>query len=401
MKGIFVLSYHKVPGSFIDREFPRGISDQLKIDSADQNKIYSFNRMRNSDPNYIYMKFKGAQVGSFFSGTDNNFIGYPNQCLCVVFDHENPTLFEEPLKNIAKELLPMLAYIREGEGEISEGLSNDPKYQNFDEILGQKYNNLSEHFSKSKQITITPPPKFKPNDNSESSSQKLEDSIQQRYENASNNQSLENSNSDGVMKRLNNIEKRYEEKVENLKKELMGWKNKVRELTEEKVSFTHEIEDKEESITVQKDKALIWRKQLETANEINYKLKDSVNKLIEKIKELEEEIENSADSKKVFDLRINIAEINAELEVSMDRNKRNEREINSLNEVIVDLKNRLEIAQTLKINSNITTDPELDSKLHEILEEMQSLKSNLIEAKKTVKVQRREIVNLHKLLDLS
>ncbi len=130
-------------------------------------------------------------------------------------------------------------------------------------------------------------------------------------------------------------------------------------------------------------------------------IKDSVNNLIEKVKNLEEEIENSDDSKKIFDLRINIAEINAELEVSRDKNKKNEREINFLNEEIIDLKNKLEISQTLRINSNITTDSELDSKIHEILEEMQSLKSNLVEAKKTIKVQRREIVNLHKLLDLS
>ena len=395
MKGIFVLSYHKVPGSFIDREFPRGISDQLKIDSIDQNKIYSFNRMRNSDPNYIYMKIKGAQVGSFYSGIDNNFIGYPNQCLCIVFDHENPTLFEDPLKEIAKELLPMLAYIREGDEEISEGLSNDPKYQNFDEILGQKFFHLLEQFGKNKPITITPPPKFEP------SSKKIEDSVQQGNETKIINFSGEDSHSEGIMKRLNELEMRYEEKIEKIKKELMNWKNKVRELTEEKVSFTHEIEEKEESITLQKDKALIWKKQLETANEINYKLKDSVNKLIEKIKELEEEIENSADSKKVFDLRINIAELNAELEVSMDKNKRFEREINSLNSEIVDLRNKLEIAQTIRINSNIKTDYDLDSKMKGILEEIQSLKSNLIQAKKTIKVQRREIVNLHKLLDLS
>ena len=85
----------------------------------------------------------------------------------------------------------------------------------------------------------------------------------------------------------------------------------------------------------------------------------------------------------------------------MDKNKKYEREINSLNGEIVDLRNKLEIAQTIKINSNIKTDYDLDSKMKEILEEMQSLKSNLVEAKKTIKVQRREIVNLHKLLDLS
>ena len=139
MKGIFILSFNKKPGSYIDREYPKGISDQL-IDSVDQNKIYSFNRMRDSNPNYIYMKIKDAHVGSYFSGIDNNFIGYPNQCLCVILDDENPTLFEEPLKEIAEELLPMLAYFREGDEGISEGLSNDPKYQDFDEILGQKFN---------------------------------------------------------------------------------------------------------------------------------------------------------------------------------------------------------------------------------------------------------------------
>ena len=382
MKGIFVVSYHKVPGSFIDREFPRGISDQLKFDSVDLNKIYSFNRMRDSNPNYIYMKIKGVQIGSFFSGIESNFIGYPNQCVGIILDNENPTLFEEPLKKLAKELLPMLAYIREDDEEISEGLSKDSKYQDFDEILGQKFNNLIEKLGKSKPITITPPPKFETSSKIDSPSQTIEESKQQGDVSLFDNIPIEKSHSEDIKKRLNELEMRYEEKIEKLRKELMNWKDKVRELTEEKVSLTHEKEEKEEGMKVQKDKSLIWRKQLETANEINQKLKDSVNNLIEKVKELEDEIENSSDSKKLFDLRINIAEINAELEVSRDKNQKNKREINSLNSEIVDLKNKLEIAQTLRINSNITTDPELDSKLKEILEEMQSLKSNLVEAKK-------------------
>jgi len=81
MKGIFILSYHKKPGSFIDREYPREISEQLKIDSVNQNKIYSFNRMRDSNPNYIFMKISGAQVGSFFSGIDKNFSTQTNVCV--------------------------------------------------------------------------------------------------------------------------------------------------------------------------------------------------------------------------------------------------------------------------------------------------------------------------------
>ena len=168
MKGIFLLHYHKVPGAFIDREYPKGVSEQLKIDSDDQNKIYSFNRMRDSNPNYIFMKIKGAHVGSFFSGIDKNFIGYPNQCLCIILDNENPTLFEEPLKEIAEELLPMLAYIRENDEEISEGLSNDPKYQDFDDILTQKFNDLIKNLGKTESISITSPPKFESSNNIES-----------------------------------------------------------------------------------------------------------------------------------------------------------------------------------------------------------------------------------------
>ncbi|MHA1721415.1 MAG: hypothetical protein ACTSWX_12085, partial [Promethearchaeota archaeon] len=153
----------------------------------------------------------------------------------------------------------------------------------------------------------------------------------------------------------------------------------------------HKIEDIEEKYRNQKDKALIWKKQLETANEINVKLKDSVNKLIEKVKSLEDELEKSGDSKKLFDLRINIAELNAELDVYREKNEKYEIEINSLKDEISDLKGKLEIAQTVKNTSSDAT----------IIEEIESLKSKLIEAKKTVKVQRREIVNLHKLLDLS
>ncbi|MHA1723366.1 MAG: hypothetical protein ACTSXH_00780, partial [Promethearchaeota archaeon] len=277
MKGIFILSYHKKPGSFIDREYPHGISEQLQIDSVDQNKIYSFNRMRNSNPNYIYMKIKGAQIGSFFSGIDNNYIGIPNQCVCIILENENPTLFEEPLKKIAEELLPMLAYIREEESEISKGLSKDPKYQDFDEILGQKFNNIVENFGKSKDTmthSITHPPKFESNKKDE---QYLEEKPTEdnKREISAETQS-EQSNSTDIKKRLNNLERKYEEKIALMKNELIDWKNKVRELTEEKVSLTHKIEDIEEKYRNQKDKALIWKKQLETANEINVKLKDSV-----------------------------------------------------------------------------------------------------------------------------
>ena len=41
MKGIFILSFHKQPGAFVDREFPPGITARMDINSTEQNKIYS------------------------------------------------------------------------------------------------------------------------------------------------------------------------------------------------------------------------------------------------------------------------------------------------------------------------------------------------------------------------
>ena len=140
-----ILSFHKKPGAFVDREFPHGITSQLKIDDTEQNKVYSLHRMRNTKPNFLFIKAKGVQIASFYSGFDTKqFIGRPNQCVSIILDSkENPTIWEDQLRRLTYDLLPKLAEIRDDE-IVMTGLSQEPKYQEFDDLLAQKFEDLKE-----------------------------------------------------------------------------------------------------------------------------------------------------------------------------------------------------------------------------------------------------------------
>ncbi len=143
MKGIFILSFHKKPGAFVDREFPENITDQMGINKTEQNKIYSLHRMRNTRPNYLFVKVKKHQIASFFSGFNaRQFIGRPNHCICIILDQgENPMKWEDQLRRLTYDLLPQLDEIR-GDEVIESGLDQDPKYKKFDRILEEKFNAL-------------------------------------------------------------------------------------------------------------------------------------------------------------------------------------------------------------------------------------------------------------------
>jgi hypothetical protein len=143
MKGIMVLSFHKKPGAFVDREYPEGISKDSKIDATEQNKIYSLHRMRNTRPNYLFIKAKGVQIASFYSGFDyKQYIGRPNQCISIILEEgENPTIWEDKLRRLTFDVLPKLKKAR-GDQIIISGLHRDHKYDDFDEYLGQKLGEL-------------------------------------------------------------------------------------------------------------------------------------------------------------------------------------------------------------------------------------------------------------------
>jgi hypothetical protein len=146
MKGIFILSFHKKPGAFTDREYPQGITKQCNIDATEQNKVYSLHRMRNTKPNFLFVKAKGVQIASFYSGFDfKHFLGNPNQCVSIILEPtENPTKWEPYLRRLTYELLPALKQVRGDEIPLS-GLSNESKYLPFDGLLAEKLQQLESN----------------------------------------------------------------------------------------------------------------------------------------------------------------------------------------------------------------------------------------------------------------
>mgnify|MGYP005849466883 CR=1 FL=1 len=144
MKGIVILSFHKKPGAFVDREYPKGISKRLGFNDIEQNKVYSLHRMRNMRPNFLFLKEKNILLASFFSGFDSkHFIGRPNQCVTIFLDKENPTIWEDILRRATFDLLPELDKVRGGDIPES-GLSNDPKYEAFDNYLRDYFYKLEK-----------------------------------------------------------------------------------------------------------------------------------------------------------------------------------------------------------------------------------------------------------------
>lgn len=146
MRGIIILSFHKKPGAFVDREYPAGISKLCNIDATEQNKIYSLHRMRNTKPNFLFVKVKNFQVSSYFTGFDfKEYLGHPNQCVSLVLEqNENPTKWEDILRRLAFELLPKLAQVRGNEIPVT-GLSDDPKFQPFDDALKEAFESVVEN----------------------------------------------------------------------------------------------------------------------------------------------------------------------------------------------------------------------------------------------------------------
>ncbi len=145
MKGIVVLSYDKTPGSYIDCEYPVGITLSNGIGSIECNKIYSFNRMHGSNPNYIFLKANGNQICSFFSGLENNnYIGSPDHCIFLILDDENPKIWSEKLEQISLEILPFFfeSILEDVIDNVNESCISNIDFTN---LLKDKFDSLQEN----------------------------------------------------------------------------------------------------------------------------------------------------------------------------------------------------------------------------------------------------------------
>jgi hypothetical protein len=447
MKGIFILSHHKTPGAFVDREFPSGICAQSGFGPDEENRIYFFNRMRDSKPNYVFVKVKGQQIGSYFSGFDPVICtGEPNQCVCVIFEAgENPTIWEEGIRQITMELLPVLARMRTGEESVSQGLSNDPKYQEFDHLLAEKFRALqkgepilkshsvaipSEAISEPKQKSAEPSPEIPSSefsDQNHPSLKYLEVSITENEEqsfetalktasaipdNASHELQLKLSSmaqENGTRQEQSTIgplDSQLKHSQEQISEESI---NKINLLSAQLTEANRNAKEMWVSLSQREAQSKAKEQEITTLKADMVELKENLQKAQEKNADLEVPSRIHAE---IDDLRsqlstakTQIVQQKEQLQIAQKKNVSSEIPVGMQNEIDnlrsqlitakaqnVDQKEQLQIAQE-KITSS-----EIPSRIHD---EIEDLRTQLITAKKTVKVQRRDIVNLKNLLDLS
>ncbi|MHA1746707.1 MAG: hypothetical protein ACTSWW_11960 [Promethearchaeota archaeon] len=447
MKGIFILSHHKTPGAFVDREFPSGICAQSGFGPDEENRIYFFNRMRDSKPNYVFVKVKGQQIGSYFSGFDPVICtGEPNQCVCVIFEEgENPTIWEEGIRQITMELLPVLAQMRTEDGPISLGLSKDPKYTEFDRLLAEKFHALQkgEPILKSHSVTIP----------SEAISEQKQKSAELRPEISSSEFSDQNHPS---LKYLEvSITENEEQSFETALKTASAIPdNASHELQQKLSSMAQENGTRPEQSTIGPLESQLKQSQEqiseESINKINL-LSAQLTEANSKAKEMwvslsQREAQSKAKEQEITALKAEMVELKENLQKSQEKNTDLEvpsrihaeiddlrSQLNTAKTQIVEQKEQLQIEQQKSTSAEIPVEmqveidnlrsqlitakaqnmeqkeqlqialqknasSEVPSRIHA---EIEDLRTQLITAKKTIKVQRRDIVNLKNLLDLS
>ncbi|HMF32436.1 MAG TPA: hypothetical protein VKK79_13525 [Candidatus Lokiarchaeia archaeon] len=108
MKGIAVIAYTKSPGAYIDFEYPPEFTSELNFESVDVMNLYALNRRDTMEPSFLGVTIKGISIAAFYSGFDfRHYIGRPDYIIAVFLERgENPNKYEEPLRQLARDLLP-------------------------------------------------------------------------------------------------------------------------------------------------------------------------------------------------------------------------------------------------------------------------------------------------------
>ncbi len=108
MKGIAVIAYTRSPGAYIEREFPPGLTSSLNFEAADVMNLYALIRMNRMDPNFLTATIKSISIAAFYSGFDfRHYIGRPDYILAVFLEKdESPNKLENPLRQLTRDLLP-------------------------------------------------------------------------------------------------------------------------------------------------------------------------------------------------------------------------------------------------------------------------------------------------------
>jgi len=392
LKGIIVLGFNEKSEVHIETQFPSNICEFLGITSEVLKRLVSAHMDKKMEPHFAEVLLDNdVIVASFYSGFSfRHYVGKPNFAICIFLSQEDVsnTELEGRLRRIAYELLPK-----------REAL-------NFDDILGQYYDmlkkdELSTYWEEiiEGETSVVETNKTVGKKQVKSVNEPI-DKSETRIQGEEKENLLMGNDFDEIKNKNSELEDLLEEK----KSKIRELTRKYTEVVSENTTYEEEIQSLKDEISEQYIKLEKWSQQMADLNQNNAKLIDDLKILNQKIferdefiKEKEKRIEAlsnkltgaeelEVEAEKVLqekeDMKNINLNLNSELEKSEDTQKRLLGEIDKLkaqNSVHIDS------ITTLKLNmKNLKT----ESKTRD--NEKESIKDQMLDLKKEIKILRRE-----------
>ena len=392
LKGIIVLGFNEKSELHIETQFPSNICEFLGITSEFLKRLVSAHMDKKMEPHFVEVLLDNdVNVASFYSGFSfRHYVGKPNFAICIFLSQEDVsnTELEGRLRRIAYELLPK-----------REAL-------NFDDILGQYYDmlkkdELSTYWEEiiEGETSVVETNKTVGEKQVKSVNEAIDKSETRIQEEAKENPLMGNDYDE-----IKNKNSELEDLLEEKKSKIRELTRKYTEVVSENTTYEEEIQSLKNEISEQYIKLEKWSQQMADLNQNNAKLIDDLKILNQNIFERDEFIKDKekriemlsnkltgaeeleVEAEKVLqekeDMKnINLS-LNSELEKSEDTQKRLLGEIDKLkaqNSVHIDS------ITTLKLNmKNLKSESKTKDN------EKESIKDQMLDLKKEIKILRRE-----------
>ena len=392
LKGIIVLGFNEKSELHIETQFPSNICEFLGITSEFLKRLVSAHMDKKMEPHFVEVLLDNdVSVASFYSGFSfRHYVGKPNFAICIFLSQEDVsnTELEGRLRRIAYELLPKRGAL------------------NFDDILGQYYDmlkkdELSTYWEEiiEGETSVVETNKTVGEKQVKSVNEAIDKSETRIQEEAKENPLMGNDYDE-----IKNKNSELEDLLEEKKSKIRELTRKYTEVVSENTTYEEEIQSLKNEISEQYIKLEKWSQQMADLNQNNAKLIDDLKILNQNIFERDEFIKDKekriemlsnkltgaeeleVEAEKVLqekeDMKnINLS-LNSELEKSEDTQKRLLGEIDKLkaqNSVHIDS------ITTLKLNmKNLKSESKTKDN------EKESIKDQMLDLKKEIKILRRE-----------
>ena len=415
MKGILIIGFSKVTGSYIDVQYPENIHRKLEVKPSILLSLLEENREKNVTPNFSQMVIKkDLSAAYFYTGSLNErFVGRPDYVIVVLMAEDEilPKNIEGMIRRLAHELLPQRGKLTFNAlfADYFELLRKAELGPYWKESIQREGDEIESVLVNGKEMESTelkaPEPPFTKETDTETKSKNqakaahevsnIDEEINDlKQELVEKNEKIENWGAEFADLNENNA---------NLMKKIKDLNEKINQQAQEIESKTEDMENFKEEIKKHSEQAQELEKRDKEINELKECLEDAsslpkeIDEKSQEINDLKNNIENLSNEKAELETRL----------IEFDEKKKEIDKINTendnLNQILENLKKDFDEMKNSTENSKSEKESFLDTitglkldlkKAREQLKDEQDnqakIKEDFIDMKKEIKVLRRE-----------